>query len=64
MLLRKPGQFVTPPVLLRITGSQFSPPRWRPLELGIRTPTLWCGPLSWGYGLPRFDDEAQWDGKR
>ena len=25
-----------------------------PLELGLRTPTLWCGPLSWGYGLPRF----------
>ena len=25
-----------------------------PLELGIRTPTLRCGPLSWGYGLPRF----------
>ena len=25
-----------------------------PLELGIRTPTLWCGPLSWGYGLPHF----------
>ena len=25
-----------------------------PLELGIWTPTLWRGPLSWGYGLPRF----------
>ena len=25
-----------------------------PLELGIRTPTLWRGPFSWGYGLPRF----------
>ena len=25
-----------------------------PLELGIRTHTLRCGPLSWGYGLPRF----------
>ena len=28
--------------------------RTGPLELGIRTPTLWRGPLSWGYGLPRF----------
>ena len=25
-----------------------------PLELGIWTPTLWRGPSSWGYGLPRF----------
>ena len=25
-----------------------------PLELGIRTPTLWRGLLVWGYGLPRF----------
>ena len=25
-----------------------------PLELGIWTPTLRCGPLSWGYGLPHF----------
>ena len=25
-----------------------------PLELGIRTPTLWRGPSSWGYGHPRF----------
>ena len=25
-----------------------------PLELGIWTPILWCGPFSWGYGLPRF----------
>ena len=25
-----------------------------PLELGIRTPMLWHGPLSWGHGLPRF----------
>ena len=25
-----------------------------PLELRIRTPTLQCGPSSWGYGLPRF----------
>ena len=24
------------------------------LELGGWTPTLWCGPLSWGAGLPRF----------
>ena len=31
----------------------------RGLELGIRTPTLWRGPLIWGYGLPRFD-VAQW----
>ena len=23
----------------------------RPLELGIRTPNLWHGPLSWGYRL-------------
>ena len=28
-------------------------PVW-PLELGIWTPTLWCGPLTWGYGLARF----------
>ena len=28
-----------------------------PLELGIRTPTLRCGPLSWGYGLPHFGVE-------
>ena len=25
-----------------------------PLELGIQTPTLWCGPSSWGYRLPHF----------
>ena len=26
-----------------------------PLELGMRTPTPWCGPLSKGYPLPRCD---------
>ena len=31
-----------------------------PLELGIWTPTLWCGPLSWGYGLPRFGVALSW----
>ena len=25
------------------------------LELGIRTPTLRCGPLSWGYGLSEWN---------
>ena len=32
-----------------------------PLELGIRTPTLRCGPSSWGDGLPRFG-VAPWVG--
>ena len=31
----------------------FGGPAW-PLELGIRTPMLSRGPLSWGYGFPRF----------
>ena len=30
-----------------------------PLELGIWTPTLRCGPSSWGYGLPRFSVAPQ-----
>ena len=25
-----------------------------PLELGLWTPMLRCGPSSWEYGLPRF----------
>ena len=25
------------------------------LAMGIRTFTLWCGPMSWGYGLPHLD---------
>ena len=25
-----------------------------PLQLGMWTPKLWCGPSRWGYGLPHF----------
>ena len=42
-LLTDSHGFVNLPVLLRMTGPQFSPLHWRPLELGLRTPTLRCG---------------------
>ena len=45
---------VAPPI-----GDTDSHPLVWPLELGIWTPTLWCGPLSLGHGLPGLGTTPQ-----